>query len=192
MAELLLFHHVHGLTDGVRSFADDLRGAGHAVHVPDLFGGRTFASIAEGFEFQKSVDGVALADAAAAELPEALVYAGMSWGVPHAQRLAQTRPGARGAVLIDACIPITGEWAFGPWPEGVPVQIHGMDEDEFFAEEGDLDAAREIVETLGPGLAELYLYPGDRHLFADRSLPSYDAGAAALLTQRVVGFLDRV
>jgi dienelactone hydrolase len=192
MAEVLLFHHIQGLTEGVHAFADDLRAGGHTVHVPDLYGGRTFASIEEGFEFQKGVDGDALADAAVADLPAGLVYAGFSWGVPQAQRLAQTRAGAKGALLYESCIPISGEWAFGPWPEGVPVQIHGMDEDEFFAKEGDIDAAREIVETLGADLAELYTYPGDQHLFADRSLASYDGEAAALLTQRSLAFLDRV
>ena len=192
MAEVLLFHHIQGLTAGVEAFADDLRGGGHTVHVPDLYGGKTFGSIEEGFEFQKGVDGDALADAAVADLPAGLVYAGFSWGVPQAQRLAQTRGGAKGALLYESCIPITGEWAFGPWPEGVPVQIHGMDEDEFFAKEGDIDAAREIVAELGPDLAELYTYPGDAHLFADRTLASYDADAAALLTQRTLAFLDRV
>jgi dienelactone hydrolase len=99
------------------------------VRVPDLYDGRTLTSTGDGFEFQKSVSGEELADAAAA--------------------------------------------------------------DEFFAEEGDIDAAREIGGTLGPRLAELCVYPGDQHLFPDRSLPSNDAGAAALLTQRVVAFLDR-
>ena len=132
------------------------------------------------------------ADQAVAGLPEGLVYAGFSYGVMLAQRFAQTRPGARGALLYDSCLPITGEWAFGPWPAGVPVQIHGMDKDPIFALEGDLDAARELVETVGPDLAELFLYPGDRHLFADSSLPSYDADAAALVVRRSREFLDRV
>jgi dienelactone hydrolase len=129
---------------------------------------------------------------AVADLPEALVYAGVSWGVPAAQQLAQTRPGARGALLYEACIPIDGEWAFGPWPEGVPVQVHGMDGDPFFAHEGDLDAARGLVETVGPELAELFVYPGDRHLFTDSSLPSYDADATALVLRRSLVFLDRL
>src|SRR5215217_5657413 len=117
------------------------------------------------------------------------VYAGFSLGEMAAQKLAQTRPGARGALLFYSCIPITGDWAFGPWPDGVPVQIHGMDSDPIFAGEGDLDAAREIVATVED--AELFLYPGDQHYFADSSLPSYDAEAAALLTRRVLDFLDR-
>jgi dienelactone hydrolase len=195
MAEVVLFHHVQGLTDGVRAFADQLRAGGHTVHTPDLFDGERPASIDDGVAHVRSIGGEVLdqhADRAVADLPEALVYAGFSFGAGTAQRLAQTRPGARGALLYESCIPITGEWAFGPWPDGVPVQIHGMDKDPFFALEGDIDAARELVATVGPELAELFVYPGDRHLFADSSLPSYDADAAALVVQRSREFLDRL
>jgi dienelactone hydrolase len=194
MAEVVLFHHVQGLTDGISAFAGELRAGGHTVHTPDLFGGERPATIDDGIAHTQSIGGDVLderADRAVAELPENLVYAGFSFGAGTAQRLAQTRPGARGALLYESCIPITGEWAFGPWPAGVPVQIHGMDKDPFFALEGDIDAARELVETVGPELAELFVYPGDRHLFADSSLPSYDAGAAALVVQRSREFLDR-
>lgn len=193
MAEVLLFHHAQGLIPGVRAFADELRAAGHTVHTPDLFDGRTFALIDEGMAFVQATGfddlrarGVRTAD----DLPVELVYAGFSFGVMIAQQLAQTRSGARGALLFYSCIPISGEWAFGPWPEGVPVQIHGMDNDPIFVGEGDIDAARAIVEAADD--AELFLYPGDQHYFADSSLPSYDAAAAALLTQRVLEFLKRV
>jgi dienelactone hydrolase len=193
MAEVLLFHHAQGLTPGVRTFADDIRAAGHIVHTPDLFDGRTFQSIDQGLAFigETGFDamrerGVRFADG----LPADIVYAGFSFGVLPAQKLAQTRAGARGALLFYSCLPISGEWAFGPWPEGVPVQIHGMDKDPVFVGEGDIDAAREIVETVED--AELFLYPGDQHYFADSSLPSYDADATALLTIRVRAFLDRV
>ncbi|MBA2774680.1 MAG: dienelactone hydrolase family protein [Nocardioidaceae bacterium] len=195
MAEVVLFHHVQGLTDGIRAFAEELRAGGHTVHTPDLFEGERPATIDDGVAHVKSTGGEVLgqrADAAVAGLPEGVVYAGFSWGGATAQEYAQTRPGARGALLYDACIPITGEWAFGPWPDGVPVQIHGMDKDPFFALEGDIDAARELVETVGPELAELFVYPGDRHLFADSSLPSYDADAAALVVQRSRDFLDKL
>ena len=192
MAEVLLFHHAQGLTPGILSFADELRAAGHTVHTPDLFDGRTFGSIPDGMAFIEATGfdglrerGVHVADG----LPPGLVYGGFSFGEMIAQQLAQTRPGARGALLFYSCIPITGEWAFGPWPQGVPVQIHGADADPYFAGEGDIDAAREIVATV-PG-AELFLYPTDQHYFADSSLPSYDAGAAALLTKRVLEFLAR-
>jgi dienelactone hydrolase len=195
MAEVVLFHHVQGLTDGIRVFAEGLRSGGHTVHTPDLFDGERPATIDDGVAHIKGLGDEVLAartDRAVADLPEGLVYAGFSWGAGTAQQFAQTRPGARGALLYDACMPITGEWAFGPWPDGVPVQIHGMDKDPFFALEGDIDAARELVQTVGSELAELFVYPGDQHLFADSSLPSYDAGAAALVMQRSREFLDRV
>ncbi|MEO6142855.1 MAG: dienelactone hydrolase family protein [Dermatophilaceae bacterium] len=195
MAEVVMFHHVQGLTDGVRAFAEELRAGGHTVHTPDLFDGERPASINAGVAHTQSMGDEVLrerADQAVADLPEGLVYAGFSFGAGTAQRLAQTRPGARGALLYESCIPITGDWAFGPWPDGVPVQIHGMDKDPFFALEGDIDAARALVETVGPELAELFVYQGDRHLFTDSSLPSYDAAAAALVVQRSREFLHRM
>ena len=188
MADILLFHHVLGLTPGVHAFAASLRGAGHTVHVPDLFEGRTFDSIDAGAGHVDAVGfgtilerGVAAADG----LPERLVYAGFSLGVVPAQCLAQTRPGAAGAVLMEACVPVS---EFGEaWPAGVPVQVHGMRDDAFFAGEGDIDAARALVAAVDD--AELFVYPGDGHLFADPASPSYDAAAAALLLERVLAFL---
>jgi len=195
MAEVVLFHHVQGLTDGVRAFADELRAGGHTVHTPDLFEGTLPASIDEGIAFVDSVDDGVLtqrASRAIADLNQGLVYAGFSYGGGMAQRFAQTRPGTRGALLYESCLPLTGDWAVGPWPEGVPVQVHGMDKDPYFALEGDLEAAQELVRAAGPALAELFLYPGDRHLFTDSSLPSYDADAAAEVVLRSREFLDRL
>lgn len=193
MAQVLLFHHAQGLTPGVRTFADRLRAAGHTVHTPDLFDGRIFSSIDEGLNYIGQIGiedicerGVRVADGLAPEF----VYAGFSFGVLPAQKLAQTRPGGRGALLFHSCLPISGKWAFGPWPEGVPVQIHGMDNDPIFVKEGDIDSAREIVDTIEN--AELFLYRGEQHLFADNSLSSYDAEAATLLTRRVLEFLVRL
>jgi dienelactone hydrolase len=193
MTEVLLLHHAQGLTSGVKAFADELREAGHEVHTPDLFDGRTFDSIEAGMAFIKESGMDEMTEKAiqtADDLPADVVYAGMSFGEMAAQKLAQTRPGARGAVLMYSAIPISGEWAFGPWPEGVPVQIHGMDSDPIFIGEGDVEAAREIVDKVDD--AELFLYPGDQHYFADSSLPSYDPDATKLLMQRVKAFLARV
>ena len=188
MAEVVVFHHAQGLTSGVLAFADELRGAGHTVHTPDLFEGRTFATVEEGVGYAGEVGFGAVLERgvrAAEELPAELVYAGFSLGVMPAQKLAQTRAGARGALLFHSCIPVA---EFGPaWPDGVPVQVHGMDADPFFVDEGDIDAARALVESTEQ--AELFLYPGDQHLFADSSLSSYDADVAALLSQRVLEFL---
>lgn len=186
MADVLLYHHIQGLTDGVRAFADDLRESGHTVHTPDLFDGRTFRSIEEGFGFAREagLDAIGERGAAAADaLGPELVYAGFSFGVTIAQRLAQTRPGARGALLMYSCLPVT---EFGQvWPQGVPVQIHGKEGDEFFDE--DLPAARALANSTAA--AELFVYSGDEHLFADSSLDAYDPKASALLLERVRAFL---
>ena len=188
MAEVVLFHHALGLTPGVAAFADELRHAEHTVHTPDLFEGRTFGSISEGLGYAEQVGfgeiierGVRAVDG----LPADLVYAGFSLGVLPAQMLAQTRPGARGALLFYSCVPVT---EFGPgWPVEVPAQIHGMDADPFFVGEGDIDAARDLVGQAKD--AELFLYPGDQHYFADSSLPSFDPEATSLLITRVLEFL---
>jgi dienelactone hydrolase len=188
MAEVVLFHHAQGQTAGFLAFADGLRRAGHTVQTPDLFGGRTFGSIEEGVAYAGEIgfdEIIERGTRAADGLVDELVYAGFSLGVLPAQKLAQTRPGARGALLFHACIPAA---EFGSWPDGVPVQIHAMDADPFFTEDGDIDAARALVESAEQ--AELFLYPGEQHLFADASLPAYDKDAAELLTERVLRFLS--
>jgi dienelactone hydrolase len=188
MAEVVLFHHALGLTPGIDAFADDLRGAGHTVHTPDLFDGRTFDTLEEGVGHAQEIgfgEIIERGTRAVDGLPAELVYAGFSLGVVPAQKLAQTRPGARGALFFYSCVP-TSEFG-SAWPREVPVQVHGMDADPFFVEEGDIDAARALVDEADDG--ELFLYPGDQHYFADSTLPSYDPEAAALLTRRVLDFL---
>jgi dienelactone hydrolase len=188
MAEVLLFHHALGQTAGFMAFADELRRAGHSVHTPDLYEGRTFATIDEGLAYATQVgfgEIIGRGERAANSLPHALVYAGFSLGVLPAQKLAQTRAGARGALLFYSCVP-TAEFG-SAWPADVPVQIHDMDADPIFTGAGDLEAARALVDSTEQ--AELFLYPGSQHYFADSSLPSYDAGATALLTRRVLDFL---
>ncbi|MEO5708263.1 MAG: dienelactone hydrolase family protein [Nocardioidaceae bacterium] len=191
MAEILLLHHAQGLTTGLTAFADRLREAGHTVHTPDVYDGQTFASLEDGIAYAKQVGFGELVERgtrAADGLPGGLVYAGFSLGVMAAQRLAQTRPGARGALLFEAAVPAT-EFS-DTWPDDVPLQVHGMDADPEFATSGDLEVAKELVAEART--AELFTYPGDQHLFADSSLSSYDAGAADLLTERVLAFLAKV
>jgi dienelactone hydrolase len=190
MTDVVLFHHALGLTPGVVAFADELRQAGHTVHTPDLFAGQTFPTLEEGVAHAQAVGFDTIIERgsqAAASLPSDVVYAGFSLGVLPAQKLAQTRPGARGALLFYSFVALG---AFAPsWPKGVPVQVHGMDADPIFVDEGDLEAARALVAATDQ--AELFLYDGDQHYFADSTLPSYDPTAAALLLQRTLDFLDR-
>ena len=188
MSEIILFHHAQGLTDGVRAFAGELTAAGHTVHLPDLFDGRTFDTVEAGVAHAGDIGFDTVVDravAAAEHLPSAVVHAGFSMGVMPAQRLAQTRPGAVGALFIDACLPVA---EFGGWPNGVPVQIHGGADDEWFAE--DLPAARELADSVPT--AELFLYNGTSHLFADSSLPGHDPRAARQLMERTTAFLARL
>ncbi len=187
MAEILLFHHALGQTPGFHAFADELRGAGHTVHTPDLYEGLTFSTIEEGMAHAEELgfgEVIERGERAAASLPERLVYAGFSLGVLPAQKLAQSRAGAAGALFFYSCVPVSES---GTWPAGVPVQVHAMENDRLFVDEGDLDAARELIATADDG--ELFLYPGSEHYFADSSLPSYEPDAAALLTRRVLEFL---
>jgi len=190
MTVVVLFHHALGLTPGIENFADELRRAGHTVHTPDLFQGRTFPTLVDGVQYAEEIGfGVVIERGARAieELPTNVVYAGFSLGVLPAQMLAQTRAGARGALLYYSCVPVS---EFGEWPDGVPVQVHGMDADPIFMGDGDVEAARELVAGTANG--ELYLYPGDQHYFLDSTLPSYDADAAALVMQRSLALLKSV
>jgi dienelactone hydrolase len=185
MSEAIVFHHAQGLTDGVKAFADELRAAGHTVHTPDLHEGRTFATLPEAMSYVRETGFetiVGRGRQAAESLPGEVFYVGFSLGVLPAQYLTQTRPGAQGGVFGYSFVPPS---EFGSeWPAGVPLQIHMMDGDpEVLPPNGDLEAARAM------GGAELFLYPGDKHLFADSSLTDYDEAAAKLLTQRVLDFL---
>ena len=188
MSDVLLLHHAQGLTDGVRAFADRLREAGHQVTVPDLYDGHTYATLEEGMAHAQQAGFQELADrgvAAADGMPDDLVYVGLSLGVMPAQQLAQTRPGARGAVLCFACVP--AEAFGGAWPAGVGLQVHGMDHDPVFVDEGDLAAAQQRTDAVDG--AELCVYHGDQHLFVDSSLSDHRPEAAELLTERVLHFL---
>jgi dienelactone hydrolase len=148
VAEVLIFHHGHGLTPGVLAFADELRAAGHVMHAPDLYEAQTFAELDDGLGYARQVGFDTIFERgrlAAESLPNEIVYAGFSLGGMPAQMLAQTRPGAKGAVLLHSAMPPS---EFGDeWPPDVPLQIHLMEQDEF-ALEGDLDAAREFGATV--------------------------------------------
>ena len=189
MTEIVLFHHIQGLTPGVRAFADGLREAGHTVHAPDYFEGRTFDSIEEGAAHCREVGfdemrrrGVRLAD----DLPEDVVYGGFSLGVMAAQYLVQNRPGALGGLFYHGVIDPA---EFGAWPSGVPAQVHAMDADPEFIDAGDLEAATPFLDSHDE--VELFLYPGDGHLFTDSSLAAHDADATKLVLERSLELLGR-
>jgi dienelactone hydrolase len=184
MSELILFHHVQGLGDDVHAFADELRAAGHEVHVPDLLDGRTFPTTPEGIAHVQEIgfDTIVQRGRAAVEgLPDELVYIGISLGVIPAQLLAQTRPAAQAAVFLHSAIPPSELGS--PWPAGLPAQIHlGEHDAEMLPPNGDLAAARALAAA-EEGV-ELFLYPTETHLFKD-----YAEADATLLKERVLAFL---
>ncbi len=187
MAEVLLFHHAQGLTDGVAAFADDLRAEGHSVHVPDLYDGATFSTVDAGVAHAQSIGFDSIVDYAVATAenhPAHIVYAGFSLGALPAQKLAQTRPHGQGALLYHGGVP-TSTFDVG-WPVGVPLQMHLMEGDEW----SELDVAEDLRDEIAG--AELFVYPGSAHLFADASLRDYDPVAAGLLLERTLKFLRRL
>jgi dienelactone hydrolase len=127
-------------------------------------------------------------------LPEGLVFAGFSLGAVHAEVLAASRPGALGAVLMHAAVPVEalGEF-FGVdrWPEGVPVQVHYAAEDPWVGAEEEVVPLGEAVRGAG-AFFEAYTYPGSGHLFADPDLPEYNRASSEAMWERVLAFLDRI
>ena len=186
---MLLFHHAQGQTTGFLAFVEELREAGHTVHAPDLYDGNTFQDLDEGVAYAEKTgfpEIMRLGVAAAADLPADIVYSGFSLGVLPAQKLAQTRPGARGAIFYHSCVP-PSEFG-GSWPQGVPLQVHMMEEDPWTEE--DRPVAEALVKEIEDGV--LFLYPGSGHLFADSSSNDYDEQAAGLLMERTQALLNRV
>ncbi|HET9420995.1 MAG TPA: dienelactone hydrolase family protein [Nocardioides sp.] len=185
MVTIVLFHHVRGLTEGVAAFAQVLRDAGHAVHTPDVFDGRTFADIREGVAFVDSV-GEDTFEARAAEivagLPTDVVYGGMSMGAARAAEQVLRRPGAKGAFFLYGAI--APSWWGATWPAGVPTQAHVTEGDEWREPEAEAEYVADV-----PG-AELFVYPGSGHLFAELGDPDYDEETARLATERVLSFLS--
>ena len=184
MVDVVVFHHAQGLTDGVLQFAEELRSVGHRVSAPDLYDGAAFDTVVDGVAYAENVGTDTILGRAAeavSELPARMVYAGFSLGAMAAQMFTQTRPNAQGALLYHGGSP-TSRFS-RPWPAGVRLQIHTMDADEWM----ELNEAESLRDEVAG--AELFVYPGSKHLFADSSLEDYDEDAAQLLVARTITFL---
>lgn len=192
MAEIVLFHSVLGPRPGVALAAERLRGAGHRVHTPDLYGGDgvfdDYGVAAAYLEHIGYPELLARAARAVERLSPDLVYAGFSNGGAVAEFLAATRSGARAALLLHAALPLS-RLGVEAWPGGVPVQMHYSKLDPYRNQDAIDSLARSVRET--ETRFEFYEYPGGGHLFTDPSLPEeYDAASAELLWTRVDEFLS--
>ena len=187
MTDVVLFHHAQGLTAGVHAFADRLRSAGHRVTVPDLYAGATYETIEAGVAHAEEIGFGEITKRgvqAVEHLPEAIVYAGFSLGALPAQKLAQTRPGALGAILYAGGIPVSSYSE--AWPASVPLQIHLSEQDEW----SELDVAQDLTDAAPDGT--LFVYPGSGHLISDSSLAEYEPETTELILKRTQDFLARL
>ncbi|MFG3255646.1 dienelactone hydrolase family protein [Streptomyces sp. NPDC048172] len=195
MTEIVLFHSVLGIRAGITDAAARFRAAGHTVHTPDLYEGRSFDTYDEAFAFLASIGGIpeliTRTQASVEHLPEDVVYAGFSNGGASVLLLTATRPGARGALLFHAAMPLTAFEMDFTWPHGVPAQVHYATGDPYREEAGITGLAAEVRAAGAP--FDQYDYEGTGHLFSDPELPEeYDKESAELMFSRALEFLERV
>ncbi|MGP3685392.1 dienelactone hydrolase family protein [Streptomyces sp. IBSNAI002] len=185
---IMLFHSTYGLRPAVQEAADRLRAAGHQVHVPDLFEGRTFDTVEEGMAHRDEIGRDELLKravlAAAPYSDQGLVYAGFSLGGSLAQHLALADDKARGLLLLHGTADLEDDASV----DGLPVQLHVADPDPF--ESHDWLTAWYLRMQRAGADVEVHGYPGAGHLFTDPGLDDYDAEAAEQAWKVAAGFLD--
>ncbi|MCZ3387770.1 MAG: dienelactone hydrolase family protein [Actinomycetia bacterium] len=191
MTTVVLFHSVLGVRQGVLDAADRLRGDGHDVHIPDLFGGRTFDEYDPAMDSALKQTGfptlLGKAVQSVAEVPDGFVVAGFSLGCAMAGYVATQRQ-VSGVLMIAGAIPVSGFGAGVTWPSGVPAQTHATLDDPWREQEEIDDAVREV--EAGGGTIEVFDYPGSGHLFTDPTLPDeYDANTTELFWSRALPFV---
>jgi len=185
MTEVVLYHHVQGLTEGVRSFAGELAQAGHTVHTPDMFDGRAFGTI--GGHRLRARGGLRRPGRARAGRRRGNARRGRLCRLlvrGHGRSAARPVPARSPRRLADVCLPPglgVRRGVAGARPGADPRQGHRS------------VLRRRPRGRAGPGRLDrpgrAVSLPGEDHLFADSSLPAYDPAAAALLTERVLAFL---
>lgn len=187
MATVVLFHSALGRRPAVKTFADQLRAAGHSVHTPDLYDGEVFNDLHAGAAKRDALGVPVLLDRAhraVADLPPALVYAGFSMGAAAAQALAATRPGAAGAILIQGAVPLDA-LGLDAWPTDVPVQLHATTADPWF----DLAVVDELARAIPKDLLEVHRYDSHGHLVSDDAWIDHDPRIAERILHHVLNWL---
>ena len=190
MVNVLLTHSALGLDSNLGSWAEWLRGEGHEVITPDLYGGDTYDNIdagsrrAESLEMNKVVQAI---QAMASELDHPVVLMGFSLGAAACEMAALTEPGIAGLILVGAAA--SPEWFGNPvWPKGLRAQVHYTVEDRWI-EPAEVAA---LAESAPAGALDVFEYPGSAHLFAFPNLADYDPLAADRLRSAVRTFLNEI
>ncbi|AZQ71163.1 MULTISPECIES: dienelactone hydrolase family protein [Streptomyces] len=187
---IVLFHSAYGLRPAVHAAADRLRAAGHEVHVPDLYEGRTAETVEDGMAIKDEIGREELlrrAVTAVAPLSDrGLVYAGFSLGGSIAQNLAMADEKARGLLLLHG----TSDLPEDASVNDLPVQLHVADPDPF--EPHDWLNAWYLRMGRAGADVEVHRYAGAGHLFTDPELDDYDAEAAERTWAVALAFLEEV
>ncbi|MHA7957778.1 dienelactone hydrolase family protein [Streptomyces sp. L500] len=187
---IVLFHSAYGLRPAVHAAADRLRAAGHEVHVPDLYEGRTAETVEDGMAIKDEIGREELlrrAVTAVASLSDrGLVYAGFSLGGSIAQNLALADEKARGLLLLHG----TSDLPENASVDDLPVQLHVADPDPF--EPHDWLNAWYLRMGRAGADVEIHRYTGAGHLFTDPDLDDYDAEAAERTWAVALAFLEDV
>lgn len=189
MTTLVLLHSALGKTPGIDAIADRFTAAGHIVFAPDFYEGRTFTTADAGVGHSQEVGFSQLVDrvvAACADLPEEIVFAGLSLGAGIAQQMGKNDARARGALLLHG----GGFPKPTRWQKDVPVQIH-FSVDDVWRDAGAPETLIESAARAG-AQAEYFLYPGATHMFSDPLVEDYREDSAELLLERTLAFLERV
>lgn len=178
---MVLFHSALGLHPGLTGLADAVRGDGHEVVTPDLYGGRVARTTEEGVALRDEVGITTLlarAEASLIGLPDDLVLAGASMGVAPAQLLAAGRPATRGVICLHGCAAPTS-LGLRSWPD-VPLSVH-LSPGDPWVDEDELG----FLDHLPAGLAEVHRYPGTDHLFSHAGHEDHDPDAHGHLVERM-------
>ncbi len=190
MVNVVLTHSALGLDSNLESWAEWLRGEGHEVIAPDLYGGETFDNFAAGRHRAESLDmnkAVQALQGIARELDAPVVLMGFALGAAVSEIAALTEKGIAGLILVSAAS--SPEWFGNPsWPEGLRAQVHYAVEDETI-ERSEVDA---LAATAPPGALEVFEYPGAAHLFAFPNFVDYEPLSAERVRAAVRVFLTEV
>jgi carboxymethylenebutenolidase len=189
---VLVFHAWWGLNDFFKRACDQLAGAGFVAFAPDLYQGRTAATIEEAKALLGQRDSEAMEAIAAGALAyfrahtalrgQGVAALGCSMGAAWATLMASAAPADIAAVVL-----FYGSEAADFGAARAAYLGHFAEQDEW----EPLDGVRQMEDDLRAAGREVtfHIYPSAQHWFIETDRPEYDAEAAELAWQRTIEFL---